>query len=396
MQERYKYGVAKSLVSAVFNPRGSDNAKTQDWVYVDFEDIFLSDRDCSLRIKFNPQVTSFKNIIQEQKIETIGNRFPFFFRNGQLQYRELPISGLISTEMDEYFAAALSATDTSLRSATDAGAENGRSQREIYYNERKYREKVEAWLNNGQPKVFRSPTEGNYILRLTGVSMTPNQQLSRRLHTFNATGYEIADYNILNLISYKILPVDYWYRIGEIAGLGVWGKVRGSTMLGSVSRGSDKEQLLLNKFDITKVVGGPDILIGDISESKSFVMMMRSTGDQIADSVNPGLVIASEEVNRLNTNEEGVPFINAVSFDKIKLTNGVILQIGPNQERVQRTSSEKEKPDVVDQDLGTVRSSSSSNGIKIDASGYMTINTVTNNKIIQEELKELYIGGGGV
>jgi hypothetical protein len=163
------------LVSAVFNPASTSNAITQSWVYVDFEDIFLSDRDCSLRIKFNPQVSSFKNIIQEQKIETIGNRFPFFFRNGQLQYREIPISGLISTEMDEYFAAALSAQDTSLRGATDAGAISGKAQREIYYNERKYREKVEAWLNNGQPKVFRSPTEGNYILRLMGVSMTPNQ-----------------------------------------------------------------------------------------------------------------------------------------------------------------------------------------------------------------------------
>ncbi len=102
------------MVSAVFNPASTSNAITQSWVYVDFEDIFLNDRDCSLRLKFNPQVSSFKNIIQEQKIETIGNRFPFFFRNGQLQYREIPISGLISTEMDEYFAAALSAQDTSL------------------------------------------------------------------------------------------------------------------------------------------------------------------------------------------------------------------------------------------------------------------------------------------
>jgi hypothetical protein len=30
------------------------------------------------------------------------------------------------------------------------------------------------WLNNGKPKLFRSPSEGNYIVRLMSVSLTPN------------------------------------------------------------------------------------------------------------------------------------------------------------------------------------------------------------------------------
>jgi len=41
--------------------------------------------------------------------------------------------------------------------------------------ERKFREKVEEFLNDGKPKLYKSPTEGNIIVGITNVSMTPNQ-----------------------------------------------------------------------------------------------------------------------------------------------------------------------------------------------------------------------------
>jgi hypothetical protein len=49
---------------------------------VGFEDIFLSDENRMLKIKFNPQVSSFKETLQETKIDTIGSKYPFFFKNG--------------------------------------------------------------------------------------------------------------------------------------------------------------------------------------------------------------------------------------------------------------------------------------------------------------------------
>ena len=59
--------------------------------------------------------------------------------------------------------------------------------------EREYRDAVEEWLNNGKPKLFRSMTEGNMIVMLDGVSMTPDTVLGRRLYDFSATMYEIGD-----------------------------------------------------------------------------------------------------------------------------------------------------------------------------------------------------------
>jgi hypothetical protein len=68
---------------------------------VDFEDMFLFDGERSLRIRYNPKVSSFKTTLLEKKVETIGNKYPFVFRNGAVGYKEFPVEGLISYNMDE-------------------------------------------------------------------------------------------------------------------------------------------------------------------------------------------------------------------------------------------------------------------------------------------------------
>lgn len=384
--ERYKYAVYKSLNTS------DGSTVTNDWVYVDFEDIFLSDRNCSLRIKFNPQISSFKNIIQEQKIETIGNRYPFFFRNGQLQYREMPISGLISTEMDEYFAAALFEQDTSSRSSTAAGAPSVKTQRETYYNERKFREKVEEWLNNGQPKVFRSPTEGNYILRLMNISMTPNQQLSRKLYSFNATGYEIAEYNIENLIEAGMLPVRSIQKVGEVASYNTWGKVYDATDFGSTTRNANDE-LEINQVDITNVIGTTNVAIGggDVIESPVTYAMTRAASNENID----GLVMAKTGANYFGV-EGGVPKVNTITLDKISpvsVTGSVkYLKIGGELAPITTTPS-----GTVKGKLGKVKSSDAINKVKVTNGGYMTINSISIDKLIQNnQTIRMVIGGGGL
>ena len=50
--------------------------------------------------------------------------------------------------------------------------------------EKLFKLKVLDWLNNGNPKLFRSSAEGSYIVRLTDVSLSPNEQLGNMIHTF--------------------------------------------------------------------------------------------------------------------------------------------------------------------------------------------------------------------
>jgi hypothetical protein len=72
-------------------------------------------------------------------------------------------------------------------------------------NERIFKMKVLEWLTNGEPKLFRSPSEGNFIVRLLNTSLSPNDTVGRMLHTFNSTAYEIAEFNYKNLNTYNFI-----------------------------------------------------------------------------------------------------------------------------------------------------------------------------------------------
>ena len=59
-------------------------------------------------------------------------------------------------------------------------------------NEREYRKDLIDFLYDGKAKYFQSYTEGNMIVRLMNVSLTPNKQLGRMLYSFSAQVNEIA------------------------------------------------------------------------------------------------------------------------------------------------------------------------------------------------------------
>ena len=195
---KYIYGIQQ------YNDDFMTELVTSEKVSVDFEDAFLFDGERQLKIKFNPKIASFKDTILESKLDTIGGRYPFIFRNGRTKYKEFSISGLISYWMDneELFMPRDNEYTTNLTGDNVAV-------------ERQFKLEVLEWLNNGQPKLFRSPTEGNYIVRLMNVSLSPDETLGRMLHTFNCTAYEIADYDYLNL-------KEYGFLINEDSNIPLW------------------------------------------------------------------------------------------------------------------------------------------------------------------------------
>ena len=193
----------------------SDNVFTTkmetEIITCDFEDAFLYDGERQLKIRFNPKIASFKTVYLEQKLDTIGSKYPFIFRNGYTQYKEFSVAGLISLLMDDNEEFMLRNTqelkrDTTISDrvifsthATDQTGEN-------YANEREFKIAVLNWLNNGKPKLFRSPAEGNYIVRLMNTSLTPEQTLGRLLHNFQSTAYEIASFNFETLMNLGLFP----------------------------------------------------------------------------------------------------------------------------------------------------------------------------------------------
>lgn len=181
-------------------------------IKMDFEDAFLFDGERQLRLRYNPKMNSFKNSVLEQKVNTIGNKYPFIFRNGNVSYKEFPIGGLISYLEDEenlflqeydiknYHRHETPHKDSDIVDylPTDLVSEN-------QTKERIFKLSVLDWLTDGKPKLFRSPSEGNYIVRLLNTSLTPENALGRMIHNFTATAYEVAECNYNNLVFYNFI-----------------------------------------------------------------------------------------------------------------------------------------------------------------------------------------------
>lgn len=213
----YTYSIVQYNPYQVYSNRKKSNS-----IYVDFDDIFLYDGERQLKLEFNPQVSSFKTQLAESRTDTIGGQYPFFFRNARVGYKVFPISGLLSMLIDdnELF---LNYSDI-LRE--DLSQHRHRSEVEIkkkknlnlytytdlrdknFASERLFKLAVLDWVNNGKVKLFRSPGEGNYLVRLMDASLTPQTGLGRMLHTLNATAYECATFNRQGLIDNNILK-DY-------------------------------------------------------------------------------------------------------------------------------------------------------------------------------------------
>jgi hypothetical protein len=234
------------------NRRNWDSTKNvsyADWHYligntglpVDFEDAFLYDGKRQLKIRYNTKVSSFKTTKLESKVDTIGGKYPFIFRNGNVEYKEFPISGLITMLSDENGLFFENVKETpALRSHSllnnyepntfystmpkgfaneprelfpiqqDRFANAPQGSRtaltaDNFRKEREFKMEVLNWLTNGEPKLFRSPGEGNFIVRLMNTSLSPNDTLGRMLHTFSCTAYEIADYSFENLNKYGFI-----------------------------------------------------------------------------------------------------------------------------------------------------------------------------------------------
>lgn len=208
----YKYALLETYLD---NSNEVNYLKTYNKVLmIVLDDIYLDMAGQQLKVQFNPQVSSFKKVVNEGRIETIGSPYPYIRRNAAINYAQFPISGLISCQMDEN-------EKFITKEALYGGKENLRNYEHFnsmevnkpfmttidndFVYEKKFRDAVMQFLMDGKVKLFRSATEGNYLVRLTDVSFTPNQQLGRMIWTFSATANEVADNTIDNYYKYNIL-----------------------------------------------------------------------------------------------------------------------------------------------------------------------------------------------
>nr|DAN98159.1 MAG TPA: hypothetical protein [Caudoviricetes sp.] len=66
---------------------------------------------------------------------------------------------------------------------------------------------MEEFLNDFNYKLFKSSTEGNIIIGLLNVSLTPNNTVGRMIYSFSATAYEVLENTIENLNEVNIINI---------------------------------------------------------------------------------------------------------------------------------------------------------------------------------------------
>lgn len=224
-------------------PTGQEEDKIIPF-FCQLEDMSLIGSDTEkLNIKFDPNISNFQYTVAESKTETLGGKYPFIRRNGDTYYRQFSITGLIShycedEEPLEYTFENIGLVDSLGNSQERCGAShlnesfidtlNEKREKFLFLNdstaevyqryyqnnlveghedfllEREYREAVMDFLYKNAVRLFRSPTEGNILIKLMNISLSPNQTLGRLVYTFTATAFEIDEYSLENCIKYGI------------------------------------------------------------------------------------------------------------------------------------------------------------------------------------------------
>lgn len=263
MLYRYKFQGAntETTASSVILTRGSTTAEDlQPQIIPDFTGSYLYGQgDIQINFIYNGAINGFREVKKDAIIETIGGKYPFVVRNSNIGYKQFQFSALITHVSDPTrslkgltYSELLSKiqrdpTNNFIKSAKAKNnfvderyedfilngsalfntanpsdyvtlSDNGRARinRQTYINrsdnfiiEKQFRKKLMEWLYDGNPKVFKSDTEGLFLVKLTDISFEPVIETGRILYSFSCTMTEIGPTDLDTLIKYGIKKSRY-------------------------------------------------------------------------------------------------------------------------------------------------------------------------------------------
>ena len=228
----YQYGIQIESSTGIRTEiiiKKDESGKNESFITI-FDNMFLVAGGQQLKIKFNPTISTYKRNIQESQTTTLGSKFPFIRRNGSMDYYQINISGMISAISDEDEIQIM--VNDSAKSPSLENISRGRlfgskdfiynGQTELYekynaennigkYNdiiyEKMFRDKVIDFLYKDNVKLFKSTPEGNKLVKIMNVNLTPETGLGRYIYSFSCDAVEIADPTTENIVENNIQAV---------------------------------------------------------------------------------------------------------------------------------------------------------------------------------------------
>lgn len=176
-------------------------------VILQSDDIYLMTKDKTMRIRYNPTLTSYRRNFAESVTPTLGGIYPITRRNGAQNYRTFQVGGLLSYNIDTDLGFITNTNIKDLIASMPEGYERDR------YLEKLFRKDALEFLNKNQILLFKSYAEGNAFIKLSNIQLTSDPKLDRNVYSFSATATEVLPANEANYRKYffdtnVVTPVD--------------------------------------------------------------------------------------------------------------------------------------------------------------------------------------------
>lgn len=243
--KQYKYAVQRKQTNNARSELLLPQNPSPHWV--NFEYSYLCGQGTQIKLNFNGELSSFKHTQLAGKLDTLGSTYPTIAYNGHAYYAEFPLSALVSAYMDK----------ENLFMEKDFEVLSTNPTAESVRIERKFRHKVETFLNDKQYKLFKTPTEAdkNIIVALTGATLSPQQSLNRMIYSFSTNAYEVAENTLSNLKDLGILKSGEWQDVSSLEAQAERGQIAGtfdpSVELFDIIRQQQETEIEGYKFRVT-------------------------------------------------------------------------------------------------------------------------------------------------
>lgn len=180
----------------------------------------LGEKDKQFSFIYDGKVDSFSHNQSRTTIETITGKYPFIVTPSELDYRTFNFSGKLTYQQDVHgllvrdtYSEAISPNSTIpinfvevsygdeglLNKKTDIG-----ELEESMVMQRIWRNKILEWLKDGKPKILKSEAEGNILVSVSNVTVTPIQTVYGLVADFQCQMTEIGELSEKTLQRYDL------------------------------------------------------------------------------------------------------------------------------------------------------------------------------------------------
>lgn len=206
-------------------PIFSNGRKGNITIYKDiistYEGLWILGKD-NLQFNFiyNGQITNIASSKKMELVNTIESKYPYFVSNSSQDYKTFNLSGTLCQNqdieelfLDNNFSKTIANNTSSFNPSIEDKyiyEKNSNPKTDLYNDknsmvmQRRWREQIFEWLNNGEPKVIKSEAQGCFVVMIDSVVIQPNKQTYGLIADFSAKCTEIGEFSEEQLKKLKL------------------------------------------------------------------------------------------------------------------------------------------------------------------------------------------------